>query len=347
MQEWRSRVCTGVVKHRVRGNEAARNNYYKEKQGWDWWKLRQVLAHHGRVDAQMPIKCCTIQNTGVGMDAWVPQLVIDGTNSVVSRVIGGCPNCLDRMRPHWECIELKWIAGMGSGSSGCVTPCNPQWILAIGRLITPGEYRPYLSIADQHTWAPIPIPAFGASNPFLIRCHNPFLKLSLTQPLQTPFGWVYTSDSVRTPLATVIGADSPDWPFGPTRCIHPRPISSELPFQPQAWNGPQDHMGIMWQCQHAYPCRLVADHLAAVWDLRVPTLFLSSISILLHANASIDCSTVILWVPVLIPDWRLIVCPLSCRIPVLPPHVTAAQLQILSFSVPIAYVSLGPCILVS
>ena len=27
-------------------------------------------------------------------------------------------------------------------------------------------------------------------------CHDPFLKLSLTQPLQPPFGRVYTSDSV-------------------------------------------------------------------------------------------------------------------------------------------------------
>src|SRR5882724_9220625 len=48
-------------------------------------------------------------------------------------------------------------------------------------------------------------------------CHDPFPKLSLTQPLQPPFGRVYSSDAVYNP------AGSSDWwqphptgPYGPT-----------------------------------------------------------------------------------------------------------------------------------
>jgi len=181
----------------------------------------------------------------------------------------------------------------------------------------------------------IPIPAFGASTHFLIRMSQSFLKLSLTQPLQTPFVGLH-SDSVRTPLATVIGATSPDWPLWTTPvAIQP---TAKSPFRigltsPRHGTAPRSHGHHVTIVQ---PCVIhaasLADHLAAVLGPEGSNLFPFNLFYIITANASLIAPQWSYGCLFSFPNWRLIVCaPVPVRIPVPSSSMwTVPQLQILS-----------------
>src|SRR5882724_11577399 len=81
MWERRNKGVCENSKHRVRGQQAVGNNYYKERQGWGSMETDGGFwSHHrqgGCLDAHQVL--ILAQNTKAGTDAQVHQLVIDGS----------------------------------------------------------------------------------------------------------------------------------------------------------------------------------------------------------------------------------------------------------------------------
>jgi len=119
MWEQRIKVVYRNSKHSVRGQQAAWNNYYKEKEGQDLMEtISGFWAHHGQggyPEAHWVLVLA--QNIEVGMDAQAHWSAIYGSWSVIGPGLSGSS---ELSMARWDFFK------------GCKGPWAWQWVQNIG-----------------------------------------------------------------------------------------------------------------------------------------------------------------------------------------------------------------------